>query len=101
MYSHCHCTPLYSHIAVCLDSCCCELLLYADFIYFCLIGPPFHHVHIQYVYIISSSQAVSLWTSFMGFTDGKEPLVIYIIVCWGKSASCTYVNVLIIHHLCL
>lgn len=31
-----------------------------------------------------SCQALSLWMNFMGFTDGKEPVIIYTIVCWGK-----------------
>lgn len=29
-------------------------------------------------------QAIALWVNFMGFTDGREPLIIYIIVCWGE-----------------
>lgn len=33
------------------------------------------------------SQALSLWMNFMGFTDGKEPVIIYIIVCWCKSCN--------------
>ena len=58
------------------------------------------HSHTQHQSICSeaglclSTQAVSLWTNFMGMTDGKEPLVIYAIVCWGKafarSASWSY-----------
>lgn len=34
-----------------------------------------------------SSQALSLWMNFMGFTDGKEPVIIYIIVCWCKPCN--------------
>ena len=27
---------------------------------------------------------VSLWLNLMDFTDGKEPLVVYIFISWGK-----------------
>lgn len=50
-----------------------------------------HHI----IMILSSCQAVSLWVNFMGFTDGKEPLVIYGIVCWGETTS--YIIVCIFH----
>lgn len=29
-------------------------------------------------------QAIALWVNFMGFTDGKEPLIIYVLVTCGE-----------------
>ena len=77
LHCHSHHAPPHSHAPVCLDPGSGE--------------PPHTHCHLHTTYsmwywtcFLTVLQAVSLWTNFMGITDGKEPLVIYAIVCFGK-----------------
>lgn len=43
-------------------------------------------------------QAIALWAHFVGFTSGNEPLVIYIVVCWGAAVIVVVVTILIGHY---
>lgn len=40
-------------------------------------------------------QAVSLWVSFMGFTDGREPLIVYVLASWGISVVIVVLTILV------
>ncbi len=40
-------------------------------------------------------QGVALWVSFMGFTDGREPLIIYVVTSWGLSVVVVVLTLLI------
>ena len=41
------------------------------------------------------SQAVALWVNFMGFTDGREPLIFYILASWGLPIIIVVITILI------
>lgn len=40
-------------------------------------------------------QAVALWAHFVGFTNGNEPLVIYIVLCWVVALVVVVITILI------
>ncbi len=42
-----------------------------------------------------SFQAVALWVNFMGFTDGREPLIFYILASWGLPIIIVVITILI------
>ena len=53
---------------------------------------------IHYMLLVISvlpQQAVALWVNFMGFTDGREPLIIYVIISWGISIIIVVATILI------
>ena len=41
------------------------------------------------------TQAVALWINFMGFTDGREPLIFYILASWGLPIIIVVITILI------
>ena len=43
----------------------------------------------------SLSQAVALWVNFMGFTDGREPLIFYILASWGLPIIIVVITILV------
>ena len=45
--------------------------------------------------VIIDIQAIALWAHFVGFTSGNEPVVIYIVVCWGAAVVVVVATILI------
>lgn len=40
-------------------------------------------------------QALALWIHFVGWLRGSEPLVVYIVVCWGLAVLVLVLTIII------
>ena len=42
------------------------------------------HLSVVSVFVWMLMLVIALWLNLMGFTNGQEPLVIYIFISWGE-----------------